>query len=134
MEKSKNRKGIIIAAAALLVLAAVFAGVYFLAIEKPVSGEKDITVEIIHSDKTVKSFGITTNAEYLGQALEGKDFVQGTKSAMGLLVTTADGEATDSAKQEWWCLTQDGVSLTTGVDVTPIKDGDKFEFTFTVGW
>ena len=134
MEKSKNRKGFIIAAAALIILAAVFAGVYFMVIEKPVSGEKAITVEIVHSDKTIKTVGITTNAEYLGQALDGKDVIQGTESAMGLLVTTADGETADSNKQEWWCLTQDGKSLDTGVDLTPVKDGDKFEFTFTVGW
>lgn len=134
MEKQKSRKSIIIGIAALIVLAAAFAGVYLLFIEKPVSGDKTITVEFVHSDETVKTYEITTNAEYLRQALEEKDLIQGSESAMGLLVTTADGETADSAKQEWWSFTQDGVSMMVGVDAAPVKDGDKFEFTFTVGW
>jgi len=134
MERTKNKKGIIVGVIALALLIAAFAVVYALTLKPTVNGEKNITVEVVHADKTVKTFEIKTDAEKLGQALKEKDLVQGTESSMGLLVTAADGEAADSNKQEWWCFTQDGVALTTGADTTPIKDGDKFEITFTVGW
>lgn len=134
MERLKNRRGIIIGIAALVVLAAAFTSIYFLAIDKPVGGEKDITVEIVHSDETVKTIEINTDAEYLRQALEEKDLIEGTESSMGLYVITVDGETTDDTQQQWWCFTQNGESMTTGVDTTPIEDGDNFEITFTVGW
>lgn len=134
MDKTKNKKGIIIGIAVLAVLIAVFAAVYFLAIDKPVSGAKDITVEIVHGDKTVKTVEISTEAEFLRQALEEKNLVKGTESATGLYVLTADGETVDEAQQQWWCFTKSGETLMTGVDSTPIEDGDKFEITFTVGW
>lgn len=134
MEKAKNRKVIIIGLIVLAALAAVFAAIYFLVLEKPVSGAKNITVEIVHFDKTVKTVEIKTDAEFLRQALEEKDLVQGTESATGLYVITVDGEKADDTQQQWWCFTKSGESLMTGVDATPIKDGDKFEITFTVGW
>lgn len=134
MEKAKSRKVIITGLIVLAALAAIFAAVYFLVLEKPVSGAKDITVEIVHSDKTVKTVEIKTTAQFLRQALEEKDLVQGTESATGLYVITTDGEKADDTQQQWWCFTKSGESLMTGVDATPIKDGDKFEITFTVGW
>lgn len=135
MERKMGKNRVIITGAiALVVLLAVFAAVYFLVINPPVSGQKDIKVEIVHSDKTVKTVDINTDAEYLRKALEEKKLVQGTESSTGLFVITVDGETADSEKQEWWCFTKGGESLMTGVDATPIKDGDKFEITFTVGW
>jgi hypothetical protein len=134
MEKMKSKKSIIAVLAALIVLAGAFVGVYFLAIEQPVSGDKTITVEIVHSDKTVKTVEITTNAEFLRQALEEKKLVQGTESAYGLFINTVDGETADwDNQQQYWCLTKNGEYLNDGVDTIVIKDGDKFEITLTVG-
>jgi hypothetical protein len=130
----KSKKGIITGLIILVALIAAFVAVYFLVINPPVSGDKTITVEVVHADKTEKTVDITTDAEYLRQALEEKDLIQGTESATGLYVLTVDGETVDENNQEWWCFTQNGESLTTGVDTTPIKDGDHFEITFTVGW
>ncbi len=135
MERKMGKNRVIaIGAIVLTALIAVFVAVYFLVINPPVNGQKDIKVEIVHSDKTAKTIDISTTAEYLRQALEEKELVEGTESSTGLFIVTADGETADSDKQEWWCLTQNGESLMTGVDSTPIKDGDKFEITFTVGW
>jgi len=49
-------------------------------------------------------------------------------------VTTVDGESADSAKQEWWCFSENGEMLSTGVDDTPIADGESYEITLTVGY
>ena len=130
----KTRKRIMIAAAVLAALIAVFAAVYFLAVNPPVSGAKEIKVEIVHSDKTQKTIDIKTDAEFLRKALEEKNLIKGTESSYGLYVITVDGETADDTKQQWWCFTQGGQPLSTGVDSTPIKNGDKFEITFTTGW
>ncbi len=132
--KQGNNKVIITVAIVLAVLIAVFTAVYFLFISPPAAGQKDIKVEIVHSDETVKTVDINTDAEFLRQALEESDLIQGTESSTGLFVLTVDGETVDGDKQEWWCFTQGGEYLMTGVDSTPIKDGDKFEIVFTVGW
>ena len=73
-----NKKVLVIGLIVLAVLLAVFAAVYFLVIDKPVAGEKDITVQIIHGDKTEKTVQIATDAEFLRQALEEKNLVEGT--------------------------------------------------------
>lgn len=134
MEQKRKNRAVIIGAIVLAVLIAGFAAVYFLVIEPPASGQKDITIRIIHSDKTEKTIDISTTAQYLRQALEEKDLVQGTESATGLYVTTVDGETADWDKyQQYWSISQNGEYLMTGVDSTPIKDGDQFELTFTEG-
>ena len=40
----------------------------------------------------------------------------------------------DESIQQWWCFTKGGEMLMTGVDTTPIADGEHYEITFTVGW
>ena len=53
---------------------------------------------------------------------------------MGLYVTTVDGVTADDGNQEWWCFTLNGETINTGVDTTPIADGDHFEITLTTGY
>jgi len=132
--KKNNKKAVVIVGIALAVLAAVFVVVYTQFIGRPVGGTKEITVSIIHADETERTETITTDAEYLREALEEKELVSGTESDMGLYVLTVDGETVDEANQEWWNFTQNGETLTTGIDTTPIADGDRFEIAFTVGW
>ena len=72
--------------------------------------------------------------EYLGPALQSEGLIDGTQSEFGLYITTVDGYTADESAQEWWCLTKGGQSVNTGVDSTPIADGDAFELTLTTGW
>ena len=132
--KTNNKKAIIIACIVLAVIAAAFAVIYTQCIAAPVGGSKEITVSIIHADETEKTEIINSDAEYLREALEEKNLILGTESDLGLYVLTVDGETVDEANQEWWNFTKQGEMLTTGVDMTPVTDGDHFEITFTVGW
>ena len=66
--------------------------------------------------------------------LEQEGLVAGEESEYGLFVKTVDGYTADDSNQEWWCFTKNGESLTTGVDTTPIADGEHFEATLTVGY
>ena len=55
------------------------------------------------------------------------------KEAAGATITVTVVHK-DDANQEWWCFTKGGESVNTGVDSTPVADGDAFEITFTVGY
>jgi len=95
---------------------------------------KTINVDVIKADSSKKSFKIDTDEEFLRGALEQEKLVSGTESEYGLFVKTVDGYTVDDSKQEWWCITKGGATVDTGVDSTPIEDGDSFEITLTVGF
>jgi hypothetical protein len=134
MESKKNTKKIIIGFIGLVILATVMILLYNQFKQKSVEGSKKITAEVISDDGTSKSFDIQTDEEYLRGALEQIGLISGTESDYGLFVTTVNGRVADETKQEWWCFTLNGGTVNTSVDATPIKDGDHFEITLTVGY
>ncbi|MGI5825722.1 MAG: DUF4430 domain-containing protein [Bacillota bacterium] len=75
-----------------------------------------------------------TNTDNLGEFLRESGIVEGKDSQYGMYIVTVDGVTADESKQEWWCVTKGGAAVQTGVDSTPIADGDKFELTFTEGY
>ena len=97
-------------------------------------GDKQITAVIIHGDGTRKEIPIETSQDTLGRALVEAGVVEGNGTAYGIYIVTADGERADEDKEQWWCITKGGEMLMTGVDTTPIEDGDSFEITLTTGW
>lgn len=132
--KARNKRAVWIGIAALLVLALAFVLLYNVLREQPVEGAKTITLLVVHKDGTQKSFTYDTDEEYLGAVLLKEGVIVGSEGAYGLYIEAVDGETVDSANQEWWCLTQDGEMCMTGVDTTPIQDGDHYEMTLTAGW
>ncbi len=131
---NKQNKKIGIALAVLAVLAVIFAAVYFFNRPQGTAGDKTIEVAVIFGDGTSKSHTIQTAEEFLRGALEQEKIVSGEESQYGLFVKTVDGVTVDDSKQEWWSFTKDGQMLETGVDTTPIADGDHFEITLTAGY
>ena len=125
----KNKKVLIIAAVVLILIAA---ALFFIEGSKkpvPIEGSKTITVTVIQEGVEDKVFTIHTDAEFLRGALEQEKLVEGTESQYGLYVTTVDGVAVDDSLRQWWCLNDgEGNMLDTGVDSTPIADGDAFQF------
>ena len=130
-----NKKTKIILAAAILLVLVVGALLIYNA-NKPVGqeGGKKLVVTVVHGDGSSKDFSIATDAEFLRGALEEQSLIEGSESEYGLFVTGVDGETADSDQQQWWCFTKGGEMLMTGVDTTPIADGEHYEITFTVGW
>lgn len=102
--------------------------------EKQSANAKTVTVTVVHADGSSKDFTVKTEKETLGEALTDEGLIAGEDSPYGLYVKTVDGETVDDANQEWWCFTKGGESVNTGVDSTPVADGDAFEITFTVGY
>lgn len=119
---------------ALVAVMVVFGGLWYFTRETPQTGEKALTVMVVHGDQTQKEFQIRTDAEYLADALVENEIVVDNQSTFGLYILTADGETVDEDQQEWWCITKGGETLLTGASETPIADGEAYELTFTVGY
>lgn len=96
--------------------------------------EKSFTLTVVHRGGSEKEFALTTTQQYLGAELEAAGIIDGEVGQYGLFIKTVDGETVDDSKQEWWCLTKDGEMTETGIDTTPITDGDAFTLTLTVGY
>ena len=133
-EQKKSNKKILLAVAALVVAVAVLLGVYFVIRPATQAGGKTIAVQVVLLEGEPSDYTIQTDEEYLRGALESIDLIEGSESEYGLFVTTVNGVTVDDSKQQWWCFTQDGEMLMTGVDTTPIADGDHFEITLTEGY
>lgn len=132
-EQSKNKKTAVIVSAVLAVL--VLAIVLIVVLRKPATqkGAKAVVVQIINGEDK-KDFTLHTDQEFLRGALEEENLIKGSESEYGLFVTEVNGIAADDSKQQWWCFTKDGEMLMTGVDTTPIADGDHFEIELKTGW
>lgn len=134
MEKTSQTKKIVGIVAALVVIILVFAGIYVFFGPKGTKGAKAITIEVVHKDGTTKEFDVNTDEEFLGPVLLQEKIADGESGEYGLFIKTVDGETADDSNQEWWCITKGGETVMTGVDSTPIEDGDTFEITLTVGY
>ena len=97
------------------------------------AGEKTIRVSVV-TDASTADFVIETDAEFLRGALEQEELVEGSESEYGLYVITVDGVTADESQQQWWRFTRNGDMLETGVDTTPIADGEQYEITLITGW
>lgn len=129
----KNKK-ILIAVIALVVIAALMVGVYFATREKPVEGQKTITVTVVHKDGSEKLFTCKTTEVYLGPVLLAEKIVEGDMGDYGLFITAADGEIADySVDGGWWAVYKGEEQTTTGADQVVIEDGDSFRIVYTVG-
>ena len=145
---AQKKKTLIIVCAAVVLVAAMLA-VWFAFGPKGTAGQKAIGVTVVYADATTDEFSFSTDAEFLRQALEDGKFrlrqlqrraveqqklVEGEESQYGLYVKTVNGVTADEAKEEWWCFTKDGEDVMTGVDSTPVADGDHFEITLKTGY
>lgn len=129
-----QKKKVLMIAGIALVLVAVMAAAWFAFGPKGTAGHKNISVTVVYADASTDKFSISTDAEFLRGALEEQNLIAGDEGAYGLFVKTVNGVTVDDANQEWWNFSKDGESLMTGVDSTPIADGDAFEITLMTGW
>ncbi len=101
----KNKK-LIFASLALVLVAALLAGVYLATRPEAVEGQKNVTVLIVYEDGTEKKQEYTTDCEYLSQLLLEKELVTGYSSEeYGFTIESVDGIALDWAKDgAYWAL------------------------------
>lgn len=124
----ENRK-VLVAVVALAAVAALLLGIWYVSRPQVQEGSKTFVVEIVHADGSAKEFTCHTDEEYLGPVLVAEGLIEGEEGPYGLYITAADGETAEG--NQWWCVTRDGQMVETGVDATPVADGDHFELTMS---
>ena len=130
MKQKKKLIGVI----ALVLIAAVMLGVYFMTRPDVQKGEKNITVEVVHKDGSSKEFVYDTDEEYLGAVLQAEGLIKGEMGPYGLEIHEVDGErAVWDENGAYWAIFVNGEYGMTGVDTTPVNDGDVFKLEYTRG-
>ena len=98
------------------------------------AGDKHITVTVVHKDGTEKVFTYDSHEEYLGTVLQADGLIEGEEGPYGMMISAVDGEIADwNVDQGYWALFVGEEYATTGIDLTPIHDGDSFSLVYTIG-
>ena len=127
----KNKK-LILALGAFVLVIALLLGVWMANKPQTTVGTKAYTVTVVHSDGSEKAFSYTTDEEFLGAALVAEGLIAGDEGPYGLTIITVDGEdAIWDVHNAYWALFIGEEYATTGIDSTPVNDGDSFKLVFT---
>lgn len=130
----KNKK-IWIALIALIAVAALAVGIYFIARPKANAGEKNITITVVHKDGTQKVFTCKTTEGFLGPVLVQEGIVKDNQDGGHLYILEADGELADfNVDQGWWKVCVGDTQSNYGADEVPIEDGGSYKLVYTVGF
>lgn len=132
---NKTNKNLLIGLIALIAVAAIFTSVFFIFREKPVAGNKQIVIEVLGKSGQSTRYDVSTDAEYLRQAMEEADGLtfSGTESEYGLMVDTVNGDRADyGADGAYWSFYVNDEYCNYGIDTQPIENGDKFSIKYTV--
>ena len=128
----KNKK-LILAAVALVVVVAIFAGVYVATRPEAQQGAKGFTVIVVHADGSEKTFEYRTDAEKLGAVLEEKGLIE-SEGADDCMFHTVDGEKTDwNVNQSYWAFYVGEEYASKGIYETPATDGGSYKLVYTIG-
>lgn len=129
----KNTK-LILAVVALVVVVAALIGVYLAARPQTTQGAKTFTVEVVHGDGSTKTFTYHTDEEYVGTVLQDEGLLKGEMGQFGLYIHEVDGErAVFEENGAYWAFYVGEEYGNTGVDMTPVNDGDTFSLVYTLG-
>lgn len=130
----KKKQLILIAISAVLLVGLIIGAVFLWkgSSADPNEGSKAIVFEVVQKDGTSKEHEISTDAEYLADALVEKGLVEYAKDGM---YNTIDGITADwSVDESWWCITKDGEMTSVGMNEQVIADGEHYEATYTIGY
>lgn len=99
--------------------------------EATVLGEGDTVFYVSVTDKegTETDFEIHTDKETVGEALLDLELIDGEEGEYGLYVKTVNGITADYDKDGvYWAFYINGEYASTGVDATPITEGEQYSF------
>ena len=95
--------------------------------------EKSFTFEVTELDGTKKEFKVQYDTEEtVGEALVNEELISGEVGQYGLMVDTVNGQKYEYNEDgAYWAFYINGEYAMTGVDTTPIKDGEVYSFVAT---
>lgn len=130
----KNNRKLIWGGIAVVVLAVLMLCVYRFTRPETNTNLKSFTVDVVHQDESKKTFTYKTDKEFLGDALLEEGLIAGEEGQYGLYVTEVDGEkAIYEENKSYWAFYIGKEYASTGVDQTPVADGDAFSLVYTIG-
>ena len=123
-----------IVVAALVLVAALLVGVYFLTRPGTSTDNKAFTLEIVHGDGSTKTLTMESEEEYLGTYLQAEGIISGDMGQYGLYIKVVDGEkAVYEEDNAYWGFYVDGEYASLGIDQTPIEAGKAYKLEYTKG-
>ena len=137
MEQKKVSKGkIALGVAVLIAVVAALIGVYVTFGSKAVAGSKNITIEVVNKEAESTVYELSTDAEYLRQAMEEAEeqgfTFSGSESEYGMMVDTVNGIRADyTLDGAYWSFNMNGTYCNYGIDIQPVTDGDAFSIVYT---
>ena len=95
--------------------------------------EKSFTFEVTDLDGTKTEFSVKYDTETtVGEALIKENLIAGENGPYGLMVDTVNGQKYDYTEDgAYWAFYINGEYAMTGVDMTPIQDGETYSFVAT---
>lgn len=132
--KKTNNKKLALGVVALVVVVALFAGIYAFMAPKATTGAKAITIEVIDDAQKSIVYEVQTDAEYLRQAMDEAEGLtySGTESEYGLMVDTVNELRADyTLDGAYWSFMINGEYSNYGIDSQTVTDGDAFQIVYT---
>ena len=132
-ENTMKNKKMILAAVALVVVVAIFAGVYLATRPAAQQGAVAFTVVVVHADGSEKTFEYRTDGGKLGVYLEDAGLIESEGADDGMF-HTVDGEKADwNVNQSYWAFYEGEAYAMTGIYATDIVDGAVYKLVYTIG-
>ena len=93
------------------------------------TGDTEFAVTVVDQEGNETEFEIHTDKETVGEALVETGLIEGEESEYGLYVKTVNGITADyDADGVYWAFYVNGEYAQTGVDSTPIVEGEAYSF------
>lgn len=134
----KKKRNLLIGAGVFVALIALVLIIYNL--NKPQAqpevtneGSKNIIIEVKDSEGNVTSYEVTTDAEFLRQAMDEAEGLtyDGSDSEYGMMVEVVNGEqAIYSEDNAYWAFYVNGEYGNYGIDSQPVTDGDTYSIVY----
>ncbi len=134
-QPQKTNKKLLIGLPVLAAIAILFGIVYANFSPRPVSGAKELSIEVVDDTAASQSYTVHTDAEYLRQALEETEglTIEGTESEYGLMVETVNGVRADyNADGAYWAFYLGDEYCNYGIDEQPVQDGESYRIVYTL--
>lgn len=130
-QRGKKILGIVI----LVIVVATMALLYAKFREKPVEGSKNITIEVVNSEKKSEVYELKTDAQFLEQAMdEAKEqgfTYEANEGPYGLSVSKVNEErAVYETDDAYWGFYVNGEYCNYGISQQPVEDGDAFKIVY----
>ena len=97
------------------------------------NGSKNITIEVKGADGNITTYEVSTDAEYLRQAMDEAEGLtySGTDSEYGMMVEVVNGEqAIYSEDNAYWAFYVNGEYGQYGIDSQPVDDGVTYSIVY----